>query len=964
MFTFIMKSIYHSKNHIINKIMSARKYFLFSFFILLIPLRGAGQLIAEFFASSTNICSGSLITFTDNSAGITDTTIFKWNFGTDASPSSATGKGPHVVSYSGSGTRTVSLTLTDMQTVTKSKTNYITVNQIPLSPEVKVTDNCDGTSTLSSSAAGTFLWSTKQMSSAITVSSPGIYTLTTTVNGCTSSAGSATAAPKIAPALPVVSIDCSSGYNKGVVNITSPLGSGYEYRLDGGSYRSQPSFSNVSNGSHQITVRNSSGCTSTGNYFEVSCDCNDAASVTLSSTSGIACGVTPITVSGNTFEGSATWVSITENGDGSVSPSISLTSPFTFTYTPKRSDEGETVTITITTNNPAGTSCVSAKETYLLKVSADPQAPEIGKITQPTCSEQTGSVVLTALPSTGIWTIVRNPGEVTTTGSGTSVTIMDLATGSYTFKVLSEAGCVSKSSETVVIIAQPLTPLPPEVGILTPPSCTVATGSVVVNGLPATGSWTLIRNPGAVTSTGSGTSRTITGVPAGTYSFSVINSSGCTSLPSVSFIINQQPASPGKPIVGTIVPPTCTMPAGSVEINGLPATGTWVLTRNPGAVSTTGTGPGTTISGLLAGTYNFIVTSTTGCSSATSANAVIPVQPSTPAAPAIGAITVPTCTMPTGSVVLNGLPSSGQWTLTRYPDGMKISGTGTTKTISGQFVGTYTFTVTSQAGCVSQSSSAVVIPVQPGIPVVIITDPPAVCAPLNVDLTNESITSGSTPGLTFTYWTNITATKPYPNPAAAVEGTYYIKGTTTSGCFDIKPVIVKVDSIPIADAGPDQVLEFQFGTTLNAVVYSESDIGVWYVISGKGNFSDVNYASTYVNGLSTDLNEFLWAVTRGSCPVAYDTVMIIVHDLDTKTLITPNMDGKNDYFVIKGLSTLGKTELVIFDRRGVQVYKNENYDNSWNGIDYNANPLQEDTYFYVLRTENNRSVKGFIVIRR
>ena len=28
------------------------------------------------------------------------------------------------------------------------------------------------------------------------------------------------------------------------------------------------------------------------------------------------------------------------------------------------------------------------------------------------------------------------------------------------------------------------------------------------------------------------------------------------------------------------------------------------------------------------------------------------------------------------------------------------------------------------------------------------------------------------------------------------------------------------------------------------------------------------------------------------------------------------MDGKNDYFVFKGLETLGKTELVIFDRRG------------------------------------------------
>jgi gliding motility-associated-like protein len=76
------------------------------------------------------------------------------------------------------------------------------------------------------------------------------------------------------------------------------------------------------------------------------------------------------------------------------------------------------------------------------------------------------------------------------------------------------------------------------------------------------------------------------------------------------------------------------------------------------------------------------------------------------------------------------------------------------------------------------------------------------------------------------------------------------------------------------------------------------------------------------------------------------------------------MDGRNDYFVLQELSKLGKTELVIFDRRGAQVYKNANYNNSWNGVDYNGNPLPDDTYFYVLKTEIGKTVKGFIVIRR
>jgi len=53
-----------------------------------------------------------------------------------------------------------------------------------------------------------------------------------------------------------------------------------------------------------------------------------------------------------------------------------------------------------------------------------------------------------------------------------------------------------------------------------------------------------------------------------------------------------------------------------------------------------------------------------------------------------------------------------------------------------------------------------------------------------------------------------------------------------------------------------------------------------------------------------------------------DSVMITVHDLIIPTLITPNMDGRNDYFVLRGIETLGKTELIVFDRRGAQVYQN------------------------------------------
>src|SRR5659263_319074 len=49
----------------------------------------------------------------------------------------------------------------------------------------------------------------------------------------------------------------------------------------------------------------------------------------------------------------------------------------------------------------------------------------------------------------------------------------------------------------------------------------------------------------------------------------------------------------GRPKVGGITQPTCDLPAGSVILGGLPSSGTWTLTRMPGAVITTGTGTST-----------------------------------------------------------------------------------------------------------------------------------------------------------------------------------------------------------------------------------------------------------------------------------------------------------------------------------------------------------------------------------
>ena len=117
-------------------------------------------------------------------------------------------------------------------------------------------------------------------------------------------------------------------------------------------------------------------------------------------------------------------VTLTGTSGGTYSAPAGLSiNPGTGAITTTTSNAG-TYIVTYTISGSGG--CGVTTATTQVTISPIALAPVLGGITQPTCSVATGSVVLNGLPASGSWTITRNPGSVTTTGTGTSITISAL----------------------------------------------------------------------------------------------------------------------------------------------------------------------------------------------------------------------------------------------------------------------------------------------------------------------------------------------------------------------------------------------------------------------------------------------------------------------------------------------------------------------------------------------------------
>ncbi len=239
-------------------------------------------------------------------------------------------------------------------------------------------------------------------------------------------------------------------------------------------------------------------------------------------------------------------------------------------------------------------------------------------------------------------------------------------------------------------------------------------------------------------------------------------------------------------------------PIATATCNVLSATYAWDLTGGiPSSASTLNPG---SVTYNTAGNYSISFSATNNCGVSTiTKNFTVTPLPSPFNVTGGGAYCNGSSGLPVG---LASSESGVNYQL--YKDGVAsgnpIAGNGSAISFGNKTAaGVYTIIATNAStSCVYNMQGSVTITILT-LPTILIVNPPAVCSPATVDITLPAITSGSTPGLSFTYWTTNAAVTNVSTPSAVnTSGTYYIKGTDGNFCAFVQPVVVTINPLPIS----------------------------------------------------------------------------------------------------------------------------------------------------------------------
>ncbi|NOQ24191.1 MAG: T9SS type B sorting domain-containing protein [Bacteroidales bacterium] len=659
-------------------------------------------------------------------------------------------------------------------------------------------------------------------------------------------------------------------------------------------------------------------------------------------TGGSSCDTT-FKLGANISSGTGTWAVISGLGTASFSPNnISANAVATV------SDYGTYQFEWIETNG----TCVD-KDT--ISVVFEQQAIADAGTSGSSC-DTTFSLGANISSGTGTWAVISGSGTASFSPNNTSpnalVTVSDF--GTYQFQWTETNGsCVDKDTISVVFEQQQIA----DAG--TGGSTCDTTFSLGANISSGTGTWAVISGPGTASFSPNNisTNAVATVSDYGTYQFEWIETNGsCVDKDTISVVFEQQ-AIADAGTDGSSCDTTF-----SLRANISSGTGTWAVISGSGTASFSpnNTSPNALVTVSDYGTYQFEWTETNNSCVDKDTISVVFEQPPIADAGAGGSA----CS-PTFSLEANMSSGAGNWSV--------ISGNGTVSyspnntspkviiTISDY--GTYQFEWTETNGsCIDKDTVGVVFKQQPIADAGTGGSSCDTTFVLGANIFSESgnwvLINGSG---TATFSPNNTS----PNALVTVfdYGTYQFEWIETNDfCVYSDTITVSFYEQAIANSGNNQFLNNKTETEMKAILeigYS----GIWQIISGFAFIEDIGSPNTKVSNIQSGENIFRWKINNGYCQDSADMI-ISVNEYISPTVITPNGDNKNDYFIINNIHDYGSISFIVFNGWGKEVYSSSDYKNNWDGCDKKGNQLADGTYYYIIDFGNQNIIKNYVLIKR
>ena len=176
--------------------------------------------------------------------------------------------------------------------------------------------------------------------------------------------------------------------------------------------------------------------------------------------------------------------------------------------------------------------------------------------------------------------------------------------------------------------------------------------------------------------------------------------------------------------------------------------------------------------------------------------------------------------------------------------------------------------------------------------------------------------------------------------------TVVVTSLSAGNCSATKTFTVTENQIPVID----NVVIDNNSVTISLLSTGDYD----YSIDGN-NFQESSIFSNLPGGIYT-----LTIREKNGCGSIQTQFAII----EAPKYFTPNGDGINDLWMIKGLQLFNNAQIRIFDRFGKFVTFLNEQKNSWDGT-LNGQLLISDDYWYIMKTDNNLpEIRGHFSIKR